>query len=688
MSDIEFPLSTLAGLMLFLRERIPWEGWPRTVADVLAIVGAGHSQAHQQRLRAFEVVPLMIAKPGRPASQPSDESTRVAVLDTLYDYLLDNPGAVSGEGKRRLYTDDFRRLVVGLRDPGQPGEGMSVAELAAVSRVPQGTLKDWLHPQQVASRTPAADCEVPPGNDVGAEAVPAVDAPLAPAPGPGDNMESKPATAADIEQTAAPCTSSAADESVEDKSKTPASTDAAQSPLSATVRGTHQELIVRLWKSWKGPFQAFCRMLRKEERLRYGDTFIGTVLQSLGLRNPHPRTPVEAPWSSNTFRTLFPGAQWQGDGTEITIRWGDKLFAFNVEAVLDVASTGMMGIDVSKSENEKALHHAYEEGKITSGGAPPLAITLDNKPCNHSPDAQAALEDTTVLRATPGRGQAKAALEGGFGLFQQDLPPLVVTGTTPEEMAACVLRLIAVAYWRGRNGRPRKRLLGRTPAEAYANAKPTPEEIEEARKWFRELQRRQERARLTREARRDPVRIQLLMQGLTELGIPDPDQRLTISLAYYAREAIARGLATFRTKQELGTLPPDADPGRYLGGIIRNLHTRLELERISDHLMEQRIRLRDFTLAPLERAARQLRTEVQLQALPQAFVDRALAATCAVDFRFWTQAAAEALSALPAGQGAALYQPLCRRIAGSFKTDRERREDLIDRLAEVLAAVA
>lgn len=690
MLRIEFPRSLLAGLMLLLRELIPWDGWPATVAEVLAIVGVGHSQAYQQRDRAINVLRLTMGKPGRPASPPSNESTLVAVLRALYGFLFDNLGAVSGQGERRVYNKDFRCFVVGLGDPGQPGEGMSVAQLAAVSHVPMGTLKDWLHPQQITSRTSAAHCEASVSDDVGVESVSVVDAPLAPAPAPDDNVDSKPVPAAGTEQTADSCTPSPADGAVQDDGKTPASPDATQSLLSATARGTHLEVIVRLWKSWKGPFQAFCRMLRKEERLSsYGDTFIGTVLQSLGLRNPHRRTPVEAPWSSNTFRTLFPGAQWQGDGTEINLRWGDKLFVFNVEAVLDVATTGMMGIDVSRSENEKALHHAYEEGKITSGGAAPLAITLDNKPCNHSQDAQAALEDTTVLRATPGRGQAKAALEGSFGLFQQDMPPLVVTGTTPEEMAASAARLILVAYWRGRNGRPRKRLLGRTPAEAYANAKPTPEEIEEARKWFRELQRRQERARLTREARRDPVRIRLLMQGLAELGIPDPDQRLTISLAYYAREAIARGLATFRAKQDLGTLPADAaDHGSYLGGIIRNLHTRLELERFSVHAMEQRIRLHDFTLAPLERAARELRSEVSLPALPQAFVDRALAATCAVDFRFWTRAAAEALSALPAGQGAALYQPLCRRIAASFKTDRKRREDLIDQLAEVLAAVA
>lgn len=242
------------------------------------------------------------------------------------------------------------------------------------------------------------------------------------------------------------------------------------------------------------------------------------------------------------------------------------------------------------------------------------------------------------------------------------------------------------AWARGRNGKPRKRLHGRTPAQVYAESRPTPEEIREAMDWFQELARRQERARLTREARRDPIRIALLTQGLTELGIPDPDQRLAVDLAIYAREAIVRGLATFRAKQDLGSVPPDADPGRYLGGIIRQLHTRLELERTSCHLLEQRIRLGDLTLAPLKRAAEQLRDQTPSPERPQVFLDHALAAASTIDFRFWGQAASEALEALSVNRRTDLYPHLCRRIAASFKTDRERREDLIDRMAKAVAA--
>lgn len=679
--------SLIAAVLLLLRDLLPdWNGLPRTVAATLALAGAGKSQAYDMLDRLRALLPTLIGKPGRPRSLPSEQSATLAVVVTVRDYLADHAGALCGTTERRIYSDGFRRFIVGLTAPQQPAADMSAADLAYASGVPLGTLKTWLHPRQTDVDKPAAPSSRRPTD--GSVITP----PPAHAEVPASPDGSRPSEGHDIKTAAAHLDDllsvDDADVHTVPVGADDVTSDKADESTSPVVRGPHLQHIATLWKFWQGPFKAFCKMLRTEERMPYRDTFIGNVLQSLGLRYRRLQRPIEAPWSSGTFRTLFPGAQWLGDGTDIGIRWGDERFVFNLEAVMDVACTAVMGLDVSESESEKALHHAYEEAKITSGGAPPLATTLDNKPCNHSPAAQAALHDTILLRATPGRGQAKAPLEGAFGLFQQDLPPLVVTGKTPQEMAASVLRLIACAYYRGRNGRPRRRLNGRTPIEAYANTKPTPQEVAEARHWLQELQRRQERARLTREARRDPVRIQLLMQGLAELRIPDSDQRLTISLAYYARDAIARGLATFRTKQELGTLPPGADHGRYLGGIIRQLHTRLELERISVHLLQQRLRLHDFTLAPLERDARQLRTEVTHAALPQAFVDRALDATYSVDFRFWAEAAAKALTALHTGQRNALYQALCRRIAANFDTERGRREDLLDRLAEAVAVAA
>jgi hypothetical protein len=296
---------------------------------------------------------------------------------------------------------------------------------------------------------------------------------------------------------------------------------------------------------------------------------------------------------------------------------------------------------------------------------------------------------TTLLRSTSARGQSKAPIEGAFGLFRQALPAIAVPASTPREQAREVLHLVLQAWARGRNGKPRKKLRTaqgeRSPGQLYTTARPTSQDIHDARLWIQELQRRQQQAQATREARRDPVRIELIVQGLQELNIPDPERRLTVSLAGYSRDAIASGLARFRAKQDQGTVPPDADPGRYLGGIIRNRHEQLELEQMSVHLLEQRIRLGDLTLAPLKLAEQQLRATMVSTQLPRSFVDCALEASTAVDFRFWMCAAGQALSELRADQIPIFYRALCWHIAANYGTSRDRRADLIARLTDALA---
>lgn len=627
MPDSEPPSPALAAAVFLLaRELVPgWSSWPATVTDALSLVGAGKSQTYEVLGRLHKVVDDLAGKPGRPRPAASPVSALLDVVGRVRDHLMSHGGAVCGTGPRRVYSDGFRRFIVGLADPGEPGHDLTVDELASSVGVPLGTLKDWLSGPR----------------EGGEDTV--------------DQDSSEPDHASDVPDW---------------------------------IRVTHLRQIATLWPSWEGSFQHFCQMLRAEHRLPYGDTYVGNFLQAAGLRERRgrKRSPVEAPWSSGTFRSFFPGAQWLGDGTTITVRWGELVFCFNVEALFDPAADALVGFTVSDAEDEEALRRAFEMG-VATAGSPPLALSLDNKSCNHSPGVAKAVESAgaALLRTTPGRGQAKAPLEGAFGTFQQGVPPLVITGRTPRERARCMLSLVFMAWARGRNGKPRKRLKGLTPAQAYGQSQPKPVEIQAAREWIEELHRRQERARATREARRDPVRLQLLDEGLAQLGIADPTRRLAVSLAYYGREAIARGLATFRAKLDLGTIPPDADHGRYLGGIIRRLHTRLELDRCSDHLLQQRIRLHDISLEPLERSAAQLRENLSDSELPASLVDQALRARYRVDFRYWAETAAAALGALPQDQRISQYRSLSRRIAACFKVERERREDLIDRLAESTA---
>ncbi|MSP71363.1 MAG: hypothetical protein EXR76_04095, partial [Myxococcales bacterium] len=246
---------------------------------------------------------------------------------------------------------------------------------------------------------------------------------------------------------------------------------------------------------------------------------------------------------------------------------------------------------------------------------------------------------TELLSATPGRGQAKAPLEGAFGLFQQLAPPLVVRGDTPRERARSDLALLFVVWAWARNGKPRAKLRGRSPAEAYAQDRPTADEIAAAKEHLAELRRREDLARQTRAQKVCPVRRTLLEGALADLGIPDPKGHLAGSLSRYGIDALLRAIALFRARLERDTVPPDAEHGRYFAGIVRNLDTRLDLERMGEHLLEIRLRHGDLTLAALNRELRAQRDGTPV-------VDRAVAADASIDFRFWTRAAVGALASM------------------------------------------
>lgn len=667
------PPSVVGGMALALMHLVP-KLKPRLgpADDVLKLIGAGRTRSFDMRNRLLqETLPAVAGAPRSPACEAPVEKVPswVPVQTACYEYVSSHPGAVEVHPQRRGYSPEFRRFVVELTGPGGLAEGLTGVELSRATGVPEGSLKGWLYPRwPQKGDTPQS---APPAQEESDRASgPAEESPSPPAQEMVDSAS---------EPAEGPPTPSA--------EPSPSSEQRTEGDVSDTVRDVHLQAICSLYLGWQGTFQGFCEMVRNEHRLSYSNFFIGQFLQAVGLRVRKPRKAGSSPLSRESFAFYFPGAQWFGDGTSIAVHFWDQVFVFNVEAFLDGASNALVGLDISDAEDEEALRKAYEAG-VETAGSPPLAVTLDGRPSNHTPGAAEAMEGTIVLRATPGRGEAKAPIEGTFGLFQQALSPLVLAGQTLREIARSYLEAVLWAWAMGRNGRPRRRLGQKSPAEAYQEASPTPEETARALKGFRELRRRQEKARRTREARRDQVRLRLLTEGLAELGIPDPDRRVAVRLAYYSREAIAYGLALYRTKRDQGTVPEGADPARYLGGIIRNDHEKRELLSLSEHLLEQRIRLRDISLEPLVRREERLRAELSPCARTQAFVQAGLAAAFDIDFRFWTRAAATALSDLPPVERSGIYRHLCRCIAADFKTDRERRAILVDRLAEAAVSLA
>ena len=619
---MQVPKTVIGALYLLLRELLP--NHPGSVAAMLEILGVGKSQCYEVKERLREILPGLVHRAGRlPATVAPD--AEAAVLRVCYDYVTTNPGSITVNGGRRCYSERFRCFVIELVAPGGLAEEMSTENLARITGVPLGTLKDWLYTKTEAGmgiKSKGESREAPPG-------------------------------------------------------------------ALEMIRDARIKTIITQWQCWEGTFQGFCRAMKLEFSIPEGSTFIGNILQMTGQRSRKPRVSKEVPGTRNTFRTHFPGAQWLGDGTAVPITWNGKRYVFNIEAFLDVSTNAVVGIAVTDMEDSEALRLAFQASLETTQGVVPCVVTLDNKACNTCDAASDALDGTPILYGFPGRGQSKAALEGAFGLFAQAIPPLDIAGDSDKEMARSVLRTILTAWYRGRNGRPRHRLYGRTPAQAFVEWGPTQEMLDQMVAWIAKRQRLQDADRRTRDARRDPVRIQLLKTGLAELEIADPDDRLAKALACYSRDSIVRGLAIYAKMRDRGTLPQEVRPDRYLRGIIKNQDALLDLEIVEVHLLKQRLRAGDLSLEPLTRAAAEVQNQLSSESiahgqLVKSFLEQALRAPYRIDFLFWAKATTDAFLALPVPKREVLYPTLVRRVKAAFKVNPDRRFDLIDRLATCL----
>ena len=607
-----------AALLLVARELAPelTAGW--NVAAVLAHTGASRSQAYAMKPRVVEACAALDRRAGRPP-MPKDNAALLSCACRVRDYLFEHPGAVTGRGERRRYSDGFRRLVVGLTAPGAVGEELTVEQLAEATGVPLGTLKDW-------RRMPARGEQEP--------------------------------TAPERSQASPP-----------------AEDDIAGSPQIATL--------LHAFENWDGDLSSFCRHAKEHLRLPWSPTFISRLLQSAGLHEPRRRNATRTTHDRDTFRRLFPGAQWLGDGTVLAIELNGQRYFFNVEAILDVHTNALVGLHVSDTEDEQAVRQAFLHAEATTGQRP-IALSLDGKPCNNTDGLAQAVQPSQIVPSTPGRGQAKAPLEGAFGLFQQTAPPLVIRGDNGRELARSIITLVLLLWAWTRNGKPRARLGGRSPVDVYQDDEPTTEQVQEACGWTDELKRRHRRFCETQRRRADPTRRTLLREALHRLGIDDPDDRLAVDLARYATDAIISAIAVLDTMKEHGKLADIDHPDRYLAAVIRRKNDELELEHTAQHLLELRLRHRDLCLDPLRRDVEQLRDALPAVERPRKLLERALTARRLIDSRFFTSATIQALEQLDEPNARSLFPVLVRLVKASHDVDRARRARILAQLAQAV----
>jgi hypothetical protein len=590
-----------------------------TVSAILEATGASRSRAYELCGALRALLPTLGRPPGRPAAARSEPAVRWTETEQITREALDFVMRHPGCVHTGRKRAHYGHLYRRfVLELRERHADIELESFAVAARVPLGTLKDWL-------RTPELP-EQPKPDGAGAKV-------------------------------------------------TTELTDATS---------THIETALTIWSTWYGTFSDFCRHLWEHWRLPLGRTSIAHILAAHGVRFPR-RRPGRSPDElalRGAFETFFPGAQWQGDGSPITVILGGARFSFNLELMVDSASDAFVGISVRDTEDSAAVTESFNDGVATAAEAP-LALLLDNRPSNHTPEVDAALGDTLRMRATPGRPQNKPHCEGGFGLFQQTVPPLnIELGCGMREAACQILILVAQTFFRAMNGRPRPDREGRSRIHLYAD-KPSPEQIQQARAALLERQRQQELARQTLEARQRREVRDLLDEAFENLHLVDPERYVRLAIARYPLDPIVDGIAILEAKVDAGTLPDGADPARYLLGIVRNVSEQRERELVTEALLRRRVALHDRLLADLVVARDQAACgNPDPRYLVPYFTDRALAAERHIDRQFWLMAAADFSRTMSLDERQTLFRLAACRINATQHVPHRERLDAIRFLAD------
>lgn len=453
-------------------------------------------------------------------------------------------------------------------------------------------------------------------------------------------------------------------------------TDAGERDAAHDAKHAQIETVLVAWRAWSGSsFAGFCNHVRRDHRIELGNTLIANILFEYGERTPARRGRLRDDEAlRGSFETFFPGAQWVADGKQLEVVIDGQKFCVNLELVVDAASAAAVGISVRDEEDSAAVIEAFEQGGQTTGEQP-LALLLDNRPSNHTPEVDAALDDTMRIRATPFRPENKAHVEGSFGLFAQKVPPLELDTREPQMLAKTLARLVATIFFRALNRAPRRDRNGKTRVDLYAQTA-TPEEREAARVALRERMHKQELARQTRAARLDPVVRAILDDAFARLSLLDPDRHFRDAIACYQRDVIVEAIAIFSGKRTAGTLPDGVD-ARYLLGIVQNVHHVHEAEAITAALIRERLVASDRFLEPLVRERDAiLAAGSDVGSTLITLVDRLVRAKHTVDRHVWLDAAAALVTQREHDERIALARRAARWIHATFALSTRDRDHL------------
>jgi len=460
---------------------------------------------------------------------------------------------------------------------------------------------------------------------------------------------------------------------------------AAQAPTVAVPRDASEltRQVAELWQVWEGPTRAFIG--HAAGRFALSTAQVARLLRVLGCIAPRRRKP---PRHRGTTHPLSPGTMLVTDGKQINVELtgSGRRTHRNWQGIVDQTTGCDTAVVVTAEECAAGAARALDRSLELLAGVVPEGLLHDNKPCYDDADLRRQVEQcgTTMIPATPGRGENKAILEGAFGLWEQRVGTIRLDDTNRETLITSAISEGVRAYTAATNSVPRVEWDGRSRLDVLREACPSEEQRRRDALFLRQLKADHDPSR-RRLPRPNPVSDPLLDEVFRRLELldKDPKRALRRHLSVCEPAAIRRAAAIVTAKRESGALD-ERYLHRYLATVIQNQQDELDLERAAEELFDLcRVEGQLWTEGEERDYERLVNDGLSRDELLLAVAEHAAHAGLPVQTVYWTRKLMELLAS-----AMETVQRVKQFLVRLYEADPQRRLVLIDRIAALEHSLA
>jgi len=460
---------------------------------------------------------------------------------------------------------------------------------------------------------------------------------------------------------------------------------AAQAPAVAVPHGASElaRQVAEFWQVWEGPTRAFIG--QAAGRFGLSTAQVARLLRVLGCIAPRRKKP---PRYRGETHPLSPGAMLVTDGKQLDVELtGSRRRTHrNWQGIVDQTTGCDTAVVVTAEECAAGAARAHDRSLELLGGAVPKGLLHDNKPCYDDEELRRHVEQcgTTMIPATPGRGENKAILEGAFGLWEQRVGTIRLDDTNTETLITSAVSECVRAYTAATNRVPRVEWDGRSRLDVLREACPSEKQQRRDALFLRQLKADHDPSR-RRLPRPNPVSGPLLDEVFRRLELLDKDPKgaLRRHLSVCEPAAIRRAAAIVTAKRASGSIE-ERYLHRYLAKVIQNQQHELELERAAEELLDLcQAEAQLWTEGEEQDYERLVNDGLSKDELSLAVAEHAAHAGLPVQTAYWTRKLMELL-----GSAMETVQTVKQHLVRLYEADPQRRLALIDRIAALEHSLA